>query len=86
MGRAAARRAAALGSDAALAEMRRVLRPGGLLLGAGGLDTPDRRRVHVDDIFVPVGPGTFPDRLRAAGFGSARVDVRGDRLRFAAAA
>jgi SAM-dependent methyltransferase len=76
----------AAAQDAALAEMRRVLRPGGLLLGADGLDTPDRRRVHIDDIFVPVDPGTFPDRLRAAGFGSARVDVRGDRLRFAAAA
>ena len=29
--------------DTALAEMARVLRPGGLIVGSDGLDTPDRR-------------------------------------------
>jgi ubiquinone/menaquinone biosynthesis C-methylase UbiE len=71
--------------DAALAEMARVLRPGGVLVGADGLDTPERRRVHADDIFVPVDPGTFPARLRAAGFAGVTTEVRGDRLRFVAA-
>ncbi len=70
--------------DAALAELARVLRPGGLLAGSDGLDTPARRAVHEDDVFVPVDPGTLEDRLRAAGFTRARVDVAGDRLRFAA--
>ena len=70
--------------DAALAELARVLRPGGLLAGSDGLDTPARRKLHVDDVFVPVDPGTLGARLRAAGFGRARVDVAGDRLRFAA--
>lgn len=70
--------------DAALAELARVLRPGGILAGADGLDTPTRRELHVDDVFVPVDPGTLPARLEAAGFGHPRVEVAGDRVRFTA--
>jgi hypothetical protein len=33
------------------------------------------REFHSDDIYVPVDPGTLPDRLRAAGFHEARVAV-----------
>jgi SAM-dependent methyltransferase len=72
--------------DSALAELARVLRPGGVLAGADGLDTPARRELHEDDVFVPVDPGTLAARLRAAGFAEARVDVAGDRVRFAATA
>jgi ubiquinone/menaquinone biosynthesis C-methylase UbiE len=72
--------------DAALAELSRVLRSGSVLLGSDGLDTPERRRLHEDDIFVPVEPGSLADRLRAAGFSSPHVEVLGDRLRFAATA
>ena len=70
--------------DAALAELARVLRPGGLLAGSDGLDTPARRELHEDDVFVPVDPGTLAARLEAAGFGQARVDIAGDRVRFTA--
>ena len=70
--------------DAALADLARVLRPGGVLAGSDGLDTPARRELHVDDVFVPVDPGTLAARLRAAGFAAVRVDVAGDRIRFAA--
>jgi hypothetical protein len=64
--------------------MSRVLRAGGVLVGTDGLDTPDRRHAHADDIFVPVDADTLADRLRTAGFAEARVDVSGDRVRFAA--
>ena len=70
--------------DDALAELARVLRTGGVLVGTDGLDTPERRRKHIGDIFVPVDPGTFPERLRRAGFADARVEVGADRWRFAA--
>lgn len=70
--------------DRMLGELRRVLRPGGFLVGTDGLETPERRKLHLDDVFVPVRPEELPARLRAAGFVSTDVEVRGDRIRFVA--
>jgi SAM-dependent methyltransferase len=68
--------------DRALVELARVLRPGGLLLGTDGEDTPKRRALHEGDIFVPIDPDRFGARLEAAGFGDVLVDSNGDRFRF----
>jgi ubiquinone/menaquinone biosynthesis C-methylase UbiE len=72
--------------DRMLAELRRVLRPGGVLVGTDGTDTPARRELHVGDVFLPVPPAELPGRLAAAGFAEALVEVRDDRIRFAATA
>jgi ubiquinone/menaquinone biosynthesis C-methylase UbiE len=72
--------------DRMLAELRRVLEPGGVLVGTDGLDTPARRELHIGDVFLPVPPADLPGRLAAAGFAHAAVDTLDDRLRFAATA
>jgi SAM-dependent methyltransferase len=72
--------------DRMLGELCRVLRPGGLLAGTDGMDTPQRRRLHVGDVFLPADPAALPGRLRAAGFRDPEVEVdpAADRFRFAA--
>ena len=70
--------------DRMLAEICRVLRPGGIILGSDGTDTPGRRAAHEDDIFVPIDPETFAARLSAAGFSDVVVESRDDRFRFLA--
>lgn len=54
--------------DRLLAELARVLRPGGVLVGVDSLDSPAFRKLHEGDICVPIDPLRFADRLQRAGF------------------
>jgi ubiquinone/menaquinone biosynthesis C-methylase UbiE len=72
--------------DKLLAEVCRVLRPGGLLTGTDSPETPERRQLHVGDVYQPVDPAGLAYRLVAAGFADAVVGEAGDSFRFRATA
>jgi SAM-dependent methyltransferase len=76
--------------DRLFAEVRRVLRPGGLLVGVDSIDNPEWRELHTDDTCVPVDPARLGDRLRAAGLVEVEVERASPeparRFRFAARA
>jgi SAM-dependent methyltransferase len=70
--------------DRLFAEIQRVLRPGGILVGVDSVDVGPIRDAHVDDTFVPVDPDTLGDRFEAAGLIEPAID-RGDyQIRFVA--
>jgi SAM-dependent methyltransferase len=70
--------------DRLFAEIQRVLRPGGILVGVDSVDVGPIRDAHVDDTFVPVDPSTLGYRLEAAGLIEPAID-RGDyQIRFVA--
>ena len=53
--------------DRLLAEMARVLRPGGVLVAGDSLASPDLEAHHEGDTYNPVDPAGLPGRLEAAG-------------------
>jgi SAM-dependent methyltransferase len=74
----------AVRQDLLFAEIQRVLRPGGILVGVDAVDVPVIREGHVGDTFVPVDPDTLAGRFRAAGLVEPSVE-RGDyQIRFVA--
>jgi len=70
--------------DALLAELARVLQPGGVLIGADSLDDAEFREFHRDDVCVPVDPADLPERLRRAGFADVNVGTSEETLWFVA--
>jgi SAM-dependent methyltransferase len=64
--------------DRLLAEVCRVLRPGGMLVGSDSTASFLFRLAHLGDTMVLVDPDRFASRLQAAGFTDARVQ-RGNR-------
>jgi SAM-dependent methyltransferase len=70
--------------DALLTELARVLRPGGVLIGADSLDDAEFREFHKDDVCVPVDPADLPGRLRRAGFAHVNVGTSDETLWFVA--
>jgi SAM-dependent methyltransferase len=71
--------------DAVLAEIFRLVRPGGVLAGQDSLDSPELRSLHHDDIYVPVDPAGLQARLEAVGFTAVSVDTNDYAVRFRAA-
>ena len=59
--------------DRLLAEVRRVLRPGGVFAGSDSTASLLFRLAHLGDTMVLVDPDRFASRLQAAGFTDARV-------------
>jgi SAM-dependent methyltransferase len=70
--------------DQLLAEVRRVLRPGSVFAGFDGVGSFLFRLIHIGDTYMPVDPGTFEQRLEAAGFADVTVDREWARFRFRA--
>ena len=70
--------------DQLLAEAARVLRPSGIFAGVDSLSSSFFRLLHIFDTMVTIDPGTFSNRLKAAGFQNIWVDVGPRAFRFRA--
>jgi len=68
--------------DKLLREVWRVLKPGGVFVGADSLQSMLMRLIHIGDTLVPVDPETFAVRLEAAGFEVLELERNADAFRF----
>ena len=60
--------------DAILAELGRVLRPGGILVAADAVYSPDLLAFHEHDTYNPIDPDGLAARLDTAGFERVTID------------
>jgi SAM-dependent methyltransferase len=60
--------------DRIFTELRRVLRPGGVVLLADGYDAEEVRKFHEGDTYNPIDTGSLPERLTRAGFAEIEVE------------
>jgi ubiquinone/menaquinone biosynthesis C-methylase UbiE len=68
-----------------LAEVSRVLRPGGVFAGTDSLGTGRAfKLLHVRDTLVPILPDNLPVRMERAGLIEPHVDLGGNSFRFRA--
>ncbi len=65
-------------------QIYRVLRPRGIYVGADSLDLEGIRAAHHDDIFTPVDPDTFAQRLQRVGLTVTHLDKGDYQFRFVA--
>ena len=68
--------------DRLIAEMARVVRPGGVVLGTDNLDSPQFREGHVDDICNPIDPATLAARLAAVGLANVEIETNPYAFKF----
>jgi SAM-dependent methyltransferase len=61
--------------DAVLADVRRVLRQGGLLVASDSVASEDLARFHDGDTYNPIDPSTLEARLTAAGYDDIDIAV-----------
>ena len=70
--------------DRLFAEVHRLIRPGGVLVGQDSLASDELRELHVDDTYVPVDPETLGARLESVGFADVDVATNEYAVRFRA--
>jgi SAM-dependent methyltransferase len=68
--------------DCLLAEVARVLRPGGVFVASDSVASDELAALHSDDTYNPVDPATVEGRLSSAGF--RMVEVRSNDFGWAA--
>src|SRR5215469_14646949 len=68
----------------ALAEVLRVLKPGGFFVGNDSLQNWLMKIIHIGDTLVPVNPDTFGARLGSVGFEVLEVQKNSEAFRFRA--
>lgn len=61
--------------DKVLAELVRVVRPGGLIVGGDSIASEQLRQFHAGDTYNPIPPGHLLDRLRELGCDRVTVQV-----------